>query len=565
MSLTVRVVAPTGRDAELTVSVLLRHGIIAEVCRDALELLDAASHEPLGPLLIAEESLTAVVRRRLSELVQHQPAWSDFPILILTNGGGDRRRGQQLESEHLALGSPILLERPLRTESLVSSLRAAVRARMRQYEVRDAMLARDQVLQELRVERDTLRLSEERFRRLIENASVCINISDLEGGISYANPALLRLIGFSAEEVRQGLVRWEELTPPEFAEADRRATQQLLETGTCVPYQKLYRARDGRLIPLLVGMTMLSSSHSANGKHEAAVFLTDLTSQKQAESALIQSEKLAAVGRLAASISHEINNPLEAVTNILYLLRSDRELDHATQKHLSTAEGELARVSQIVTQTLRFHRQSSAPREISPAELIDSVISLYHGRLQNSQIRIVYQLRTAAPIVCYDGDVRQVLSNLVGNAIDAMRGGGRMIIRTQEVTLWRTGQPGLRITIADTGHGMSAAVRANIFEPFYTTKGSSGNGLGLWISKGIMEKHRGLLRVRSSDVPGRSGSLFSLFLPREAALRSPEMDTAEVEEVSRATAGAFRTHSESAPPHRHGPVAYPAEACRPGE
>ena len=384
------------------------------------------------------------------------------------------------------------------------------------------------------MERDTLRLSEERFRRLIENASVCINISDLEGNISYANPALLRLIGYSAEEVRQGKVRWDELTPPEFAEADRRARQQLLETGTCVPYQKMYRARDGRLIPLLVGMTMLSSSHARSGKQEAAVFLTDLTPQKQAESALIQSEKLAAVGRLAASISHEINNPLEAVTNILYLLRSDSELDPVTQKHLSTAEGELARVSQIVTQTLRFHRQSSAPREVPPAELIDSVTSLYHGRLQNSQIRIVHQPRTTTPIVCYDGDVRQVLSNLVGNAIDAMRRGGRMIIRSQEVTMWRTGQPGLRITIADTGHGMSAAVRANIFEPFYTTKGSSGNGLGLWISKGIMDKHHGLLRVRSCNTPGRSGTVFSLFLPRYPAPHSAEM-----EESSHATAGAL--------------------------
>lgn len=517
MSLTVRVVAPVGRDAEMIVAVLQQHGIVAEACPDVGSLLNAASHEPLGPLLITEESLTPSVGSQLSELVHHQPAWSDFPILILTTGGAGARRSQQLEAKHLVLGSPILLERPIRTETLVSSLRAAVRARMRQYEVRDALLARDRALAELRAESDGLRLSEERFRRLIENASICINISDLHGRISYANPALLRMIGYSAAEVEEGLVRWDQLTPPEFTEADRKATQQLRASGVCEPYQKAYRARDGRIIPVLVGMTMLSSSRDGRGE-QAAVFLTDLSSQKQAEAALVQSEKLAAVGRLAASISHEINNPLEAVTNILYLLSSEAHQSETTRKQLAAAEGELARVSQIVTQTLRFHRQATGAREIRPDELIDSVVSLYHGRMQNSQIQLDYQRRSNELIVCYDGDIRQVLSNLVGNAIDAMRSGGRITIRCQEVTLWRTGECGLRITIADTGHGMSQEVRARMYDAFYTTKGSNGNGLGLWISQGIVEKHRGILRVRSRETGAHSGTVFSLLLPRDVRM-----------------------------------------------
>lgn len=519
MSLTVRVVAPTGRDAEMIVGVLVQRGMAAEACPDALALLDAASHEPLGPLLIAEEALSAEVSDRLEELVRSQPAWSDFPILILTTGGRGNRRSQQIEEQHVKLGSPILLERPIRTETLVSSLRAAVRARARQYEVRDALIARDDAHDELLKDRDDLRASEERFRKLIENSSVCINISDIDGHISYANPALLRLIGYTAEEVERGTVRWDELTPAEFAEADRRATQQLISTGTCDPYQKAYRARDGRVIPLLVGMTMLPAGSGGGRANQVAVFLTDLTSQKQAESALVQSEKLAAVGRLAASISHEINNPLEAVINLLYLIKRCDGLPADAMEHVALAETELARVSQIATQTLRFHRQSTKPAEIAPSELVQSVTQLYQGRLSNSRIEIVKQHSDIRPIRVYEGDIRQVLNNLVGNALDSMRTGGRLILRTRDCTSWRTGERGVRITVADTGYGMSAETRARIFEAFYTTKGSSGTGLGLWISKGIIEKHHGKLGVRSSNRPPCTGSVFSLFLPRDAPAR----------------------------------------------
>jgi PAS domain S-box-containing protein len=494
------------------VAMLQQHGMSAEVCDDVLELFDA-SREPLGPLLIAEESLSTAIMHGLSEVVRNQPTWSDLPIVILTTECSDRKPGQLLEDHHPMLGALILLERPLRTETLVSNLRSVLRARMQQYEVRDALSARDNALAELLAERDTLRKSEERFRHLIENATVCINISDIYGHISYCNPTLLRLLGYSADDVERGLVRWDELTPPEFAADDAFATAKLIATGTCDPYQKAYRARDGRLIPLLIGMFMLPSTDSQRPPEQVAVFLTDLTPQKQAEAALVQSEKLAAVGRLAASISHEINNPLEAVTNLLYLVRQEDGLSATMQEYLSTAELELARVSQIATQTLRFHRQSAKAREVAPAELIQSVIGLYQGRLLNSNIEIVYQHRGAGPITCYEGDIRQVLNNLVSNAMDSMRTGGRLILRTRDCTLWRTGTRGVRITVADAGHGMSAEVRDRIFEAFYSTKGSNGNGLGLWISKEIVEKHHAGLQVKSSNRAPRTGSVFSLLLP----------------------------------------------------
>ncbi len=241
----------------------------------------------------------------------------------------------------------------------------------------------------------------------------------------------------------------------------------------------------------------------------------EITTQKRAEKALIQSEKLAAVGRLASSISHEINNPLEAVTNLLYLALNHEELPAATRRYLETAQAELTRVSHIATQSLRFHRQTMNPARIDPNELIDSVVDLYQGRLLNSNIQVISKYRSTKRVLCFENDIRQVLNNLIANAADAMRHGGKLFLCSRNATHWKTGQSGVRITVADTGHGMSADVRKRIFEPFYTTKEVNGTGLGLWISRGIVTRHHGTLTLKSSQKPGRSGSVFSLFLPDE--------------------------------------------------
>jgi PAS domain S-box-containing protein len=241
----------------------------------------------------------------------------------------------------------------------------------------------------------------------------------------------------------------------------------------------------------------------------------EITQQKKAENALLQSEKLAAVGRLASSISHEINNPLEAVTNLLYLIGSDKELPSALSAWVETAQLELSRVSQIATQTLRFHRQSDRPTWVSPAQLVDVVLNLYLGRLTNSGIQLEVAFRTEARILCFENDIRQVLNNLIANAMDAMRNGGRLVVRAHDATDHPTGRRGIRINVADTGHGMSPEVRARVYEPFYTTKELNGTGLGLWISADIVERHQGRLRLRSRAGAVGHGTVFSLFLPRE--------------------------------------------------
>jgi len=245
----------------------------------------------------------------------------------------------------------------------------------------------------------------------------------------------------------------------------------------------------------------------------------DVTESKRAELALMQTEKLAAVGRLASSIAHEINNPLESVTNLLYLAR-ETAINPQTREYLYIADRELRRVSVIANQTLRFHRQSSKPKPVTCDELIDSALTVYQGRLLNSHVQVEQRTRYVRPIMCFDGEIRQVLSNLIGNAIDAMHpGGGRLIMRTREGVQWKTGRSGIIITVADTGSGMSPKTAQRIFEPFFTTKDVAGTGLGLWVSHEIVERHGGALTVRSSQRAGHSGTVFTLFLPYDAVVR----------------------------------------------
>jgi PAS domain S-box-containing protein len=243
-----------------------------------------------------------------------------------------------------------------------------------------------------------------------------------------------------------------------------------------------------------------------------SVAALDVTQLRKAERALIQSEKLAAVGRLASSISHEINNPLEAITNLLYLIATDAQLAESLKPYVHTAQDELSRVSQIATQTLRFHRQSNKPTEVTPAQLVDAVLNLFAGRLSNSGIHVETSYATTTKILCFENDIRQVLNNLIANAIDAMRTGGRLVIRAHDAQHREHGTKGVRIIVADTGTGMTAETQRRLFEPFYTTKDLNGTGLGLWISKEIVERHQGELKVRSSQDPDRHGTIFSLFL-----------------------------------------------------
>ena len=251
---------------------------------------------------------------------------------------------------------------------------------------------------------------------------------------------------------------------------------------------------------------------------------TDVTQMRLRDDALRRSEKLAAVGQLASSIAHEINNPLEAITNLLYLIRHTSSMEEI-QGYAASAQSELARVSEITLQTLQFHRTQIQPVEVDLAELARAVMSLYTGRLLVRNVSLAWRVRRAPAVRCLEGEIRQVLNNLIRNAVEAMSDGGRLTIRINRQTDWKSGRAGARLSVVDSGEGVSAAILGRLFEPFQTTKERTGTGLGLWVSKGIVEKHGGQLTLRTQRGQ-RHGTIFSVWLPVQDALRPETQSTA---------------------------------------
>jgi signal transduction histidine kinase len=336
-----------------------------------------------GAVIIAEEALGVSDIDRWSQAIADQPSWSDLPIVILTYAGKADSLSEKSVLLRQPLGNVVLLERPSRSETFISIIRAALWSRRRQYQIRDYLAER-----------------------------------------------------------------------------------------------------------------------------------------KVAEEALRKSEKLAAVGRLAASIAHEINNPLTSVTNLLYLMGISSTLQES-QQHARVALSELARVSEIVTQTLRFHRQQTKPSMVQVADVVESVLVLFGGRLVSARIAIERDFRECRSILAMPSELRQMVANLVGNALDAMNGGGTLSIRVADTQERRNGaRSGIRLTVADTGSGIDPEVKDRLFEPFVSTKGNTGCGLGLWVSSVIIQKHGGSIQVRSRTVSHPTGSVFSVFLPSQPHLES---------------------------------------------
>ena len=243
----------------------------------------------------------------------------------------------------------------------------------------------------------------------------------------------------------------------------------------------------------------------------------DVTALKQTREALIRSEKLAVVGRLAATISHEINNPLAAVTNLLYLIKENSK-EEMVKAFGETAQQELARVSHIVTHTLRFNRRTNAASQEKMSDLLESSVAIYQARMKDAGIEIRRDYKDTEPVLCFGSELRQVFANLIGNSFDASKSGCRMLLRTRNARHPRTGERGVRVTIADSGAGMDRDTRQRLFEPFFTTKGDKGTGLGLWVSREILNKHRATVSVRSQRSAARSGTTFSIWLPAEPKL-----------------------------------------------
>ncbi len=205
------------------------------------------------------------------------------------------------------------------------------------------------------------------------------------------------------------------------------------------------------------------------------------------------------------------------MTNALYLALQDESLGEETKGYLRTAEQELLRVSQITTQTLRFHKQSNSAVRVDVCDIVDSVLALFKARLASRRIKVKTECERGAFATCFGDEVRQVVANLVSNALDATSE-GVVRVRVRRTGSWTRGLwvEGVKIVIADTGQGIPAVVVDHIFEPFVTTKEATGIGLGLWVSDGIVRKHGGWIRVRSLSEGRVSGTAFAIFIPTDA-------------------------------------------------
>jgi signal transduction histidine kinase len=295
-----------------------------------------------------------------------------------------------------------------------------------------------------------------------------------------------------------------------------------IETGEVLEQREISFARaEGDTGTLRISAAPV---YDREGKIVAAVTTAyDVTESRKAEEALRTSEKLASVGRLAATIAHEINNPLESVTNILYLLNTHNGVAPQPKQLVEMAQQELGRVVHIVRQTLGFYRESTSPVPVSITEVIDDVLGLYSRKLEETRATVARNFAQVPKVEAFPGEMRQVFSNLVVNALDAVSNDsrGKIAIKVSRSCDWRSPAcKGVRVIISDNGAGIPADNRKRIFEPFFSTKGEKGTGLGLWVSYGIIQKHRGSIRMRSSQNSGRPGTTFSVFIPDEAVSKA---------------------------------------------
>lgn len=381
--------APVGRDGPAMATLLVDHGFAATVCASATELR-ASMAEGAGALLLTEEALELAQLPELLGCLKAQPSWSELPLILLTHGG-ESRFARLLDTVAAAASGITILERPIGTATLVRAVEVAIRSRRRQYQVRDLLAESASQIAALRENAHTIRLQEERLRKV---------------------------------------------------------------------------------------------------------------------------EKLAAAGQLAASLAHEINNPLASVTNALFILQNFSALPPAANELVTTASNELARVSRIVKQSLSYYRVDKAPKELDLGQVVHESLRIFEEKFRKAGLEVTSKIRPLT-ILGFGDEIRQAIDNLLLNAIEATPKGGHLSVSLRWSKDRRDpSQPNVaRLTIADSGSGIPRDQLSRLFEPFFTTKAEKGNGLGLWVVRGIVVKHEGSIRVRSSIDSRHRGTVISVLWP----------------------------------------------------
>jgi PAS domain S-box-containing protein len=356
---------------------------------------------------------------------------------------------------------------------------------------------------------DRRRAEESRFRlaAIVDSADDAIISKDLNGIIRTWNNGARRLFGYDADEIiGQSILR---LIPENLRHEEAEILRRLRAGEKIEHYETTRVSKSGELREVSITISPICNN---NGEViGGSKIARDVSDRKKVERMAIEAEKTATTGRMAAAIAHEINNPLASVLNLIYLARQDGISREDVQNYLATAESELERVSHIARQTLGYYRDTGKPSEVHLHDLIENVLSVYRSKLLAHNITVEATFNDLRKISVRSGEIVQVFSNIVSNAIDAMAQGGRLSISTTRIM--KGEQDGLRVVVSDTGHGIRRENIDRIFEPFFTTKGNLGTGIGLWVARQLVERHEGQISVSSSTEASDSGTVVTIYLP----------------------------------------------------
>ncbi len=355
--------------------------------------------------------------------------------------------------------------------------------------------------------------SAEQFEAILDSAMDAIVSIDAHQNVVLFNRAAEELFGCSAAEaVGKPLDRF---LPDQFREAHRQHVERFGETGETFRSMRspavLNAVRsNGKQFPVEAAI----SQTGEGDQKRYTVILRDITQRKRTERALVVSEKLASLGRLSAAVAHEINNPLEALKNLLYLIMSNPFDTEMVREYSELGDVEVNHISEITRRVLGVSRSGETQSRFSPAEVLETVLMLEHRKTEEKAAALKKEYRQDVEVRGVASEIRQVFWNLLANSIEAIPRGGLIRVRVSGYRSPSDGRKGALVTFGDNGAGIEAPDLARIFEPFYTTK-AGGTGLGLWVAKQIIENHRGWIRVRSRSIGRETGTVFSIFLPAE--------------------------------------------------
>ena len=389
--------------------------------------------------------------------------------------------------------------------------------------LRDALKALDATCARLHTElaerkrvEEALSRSERHLHTIVDNLPIGVLFTDPQGNLIFANPALQRIRGgvrFGGGERCAAYKGWWASTGKQLTAEDWPVCRAVKSGETCINEVIEIETFDGQR------KTIFNSAFPVKDEDGRIVGVVatdeDITERQSGHKSLIRAEKLASAGRMATTLAHEINNPIAAVMNLLYVLCANPSLDADAARIITVIDEEIRRLGNISRTILGFYRNDSDHSVVNVAQLLDEAVALYSRKIQEYSIDVDKRRVAEQFVSANEGELRHLFANLISNAVDACPGGGRLLLRVVPFREWGNAQkPGLKITVADSGRGIDPQHQRNIFEPFFTTKETVGNGLGLWVSKTIVQKHGGTIRVKSSK--GR-GSVFQIFLPKARA------------------------------------------------